>query len=614
MDVRNKGQINIIMKPTNNAGFESLTYSDLGVLFLSIIVYVGLFFAGRAFTGPKAIQAVQVFIGLLALYIFFVTGSVISAGFSALNTLFFLILLTLIGVWRSKSFLFEDCKSLAISIAFVAPLLCLALVKNNPLWDDYSHWLPSAQFLFNHGHLPTLQEPVINNAHPSYPYARALIHTFVNLGMENFLMNVQGVFNILFASSLLLWAKPLLQLQNKTNQNNTTIIVSMMGILGFLLIIWIITLNTRLIISSYADPVYSICIVHLFLFLFTSRYYDKSFSSGKFNWVISSLFTIPIIIKDAGIYYSLIVFISYWVAFDLVRIFRKDVNLKLESKIIIIQVLHLMPLVLFKFMWAFYIDTHGIKKSFATLSITETKIDLIPQILHAAELQILGRPYILFAIFLILLILLFSKPSNWQKSRSPLSIFPFALVTAAGMILFHLLSYLLTFVPYEAARAASFSRYIAPAGLIAWTSLIIYFIKSDLTSNSNTIIASGSLFSLIFFSGVVLNSEKFNTADNVNPNLKYVAEKIINKYPKGKPLLIFDLGTNGIDATIIRFYTNSYMPIGYVNSISLDGPLSEDIFKEWTKDYEYIYIHSGSDQQISLIKKYITLSEKKLYH
>ena len=82
MDVRNKGQINIIMKPTNNAGFESLTYSDLGVLFLSIIVYVGLFFAGRAFTGPKAIQAVQVFIGLLAVYIFFVTGSVISVGFS----------------------------------------------------------------------------------------------------------------------------------------------------------------------------------------------------------------------------------------------------------------------------------------------------------------------------------------------------------------------------------------------------------------------------------------------------------------------------------------------------------------------------------------------------
>ena len=305
-------------------------------------------------------------------------------------------------------------------------------------------------------------------------------------------------------------------------------------------------------------------------------------------------------------YYSLIVFISYW-AFDLVRIFRKDVNLKLESKIIIIQVLHLMPLVLFKFMWAFYIDTHGIKKSFATLSITETKIDLIPQILHAAELQILGRPYILFAIFLICEFTFF-ETFKLAKIKIPVIYISICISNCCGMILFHLLSYLLTFVPYE---ATCIIQLIYCASLInAGTSLIIYFIKSDLTSNSNTIIASGSLFSLIFFSGVVLNSEKFNTADNVNPNLKYVAEKIIDKYPKGKPLLIVDLGTNGIDATIIRFYTNSYMPIGYVNSISLDGPLSEDIFKEWTKDYEYIYIHSGSDQQISLIKKYITLSGK----
>lgn len=601
------------MKQINNAGFEPLTYSDFGVLFLSIIVYVGLFFAGRAFTGPKPIQAVQVLIGLLALYIFFVTGSVISAGFSVLNTLFFFILLTMVGVWRSKSFLFEDCRSIAISIAFVTPLLWLALVKNNPLWDDYSHWLPSAQFLFNYGHLPTLQEPVINNAHPSYPYARALIHTFVNLGMDTFIMNVQGVFNILFASSLLLWAKPLLQFQHKTDDNNSTIIISVMGILSFLLIIWKITLNTRLIISSYADPLYSICIAHLFLFLFTSRYNKKSFSSGKFNWLVSSLFLIPIIIKDAGIYYSLIIFISYWLTFDFPRFFRKNVDLKLESKIFIIQVLHLMPLLLFKFIWLFYIDTNGIKKSFAKLSINETKMELIPQILRAAELQILGRPYILLAIFLMLLILLFSKPSIWQKTTSPLSIFTFAFITTTGMILFHLLAYLFTFVPYEAARAASFSRYIAPAGLIAWASLFIYFITSDLSSKRNTIIASGSFFSLIFFSGVILNSEKINVAGNVNPNLKYVAEKIINKYPKGEPLLIFDLGTNGIDATIIRFYTNSYMPIGYVNSISLNGPLNGEILKKWMKDYEYIYIHSGSNQQKSLIKEYITSSGKKMY-
>ena len=96
------------MNSLDNAGFEPLSFTDTGVIALSILVFLCLFFAGRAVTGPKTLQAIQIFIGLLAVYVFFIIGSVFSAGFSVINALVFLILLSLIGVWRCKNSLVDD--------------------------------------------------------------------------------------------------------------------------------------------------------------------------------------------------------------------------------------------------------------------------------------------------------------------------------------------------------------------------------------------------------------------------------------------------------------------------------------------------------------------------
>ncbi len=600
------------MTSFDNAGFEPLSFTDIGVIALSILVFLCLFFAGRAVTGSKTLQAIQIFIGLLAVYVFFIIGSVFSAGFSVINALVFLILLSLIGIWRSRKIIWEESIFLFFSIAFVTPLLWLAVVLNNPQWDDYSHWLPSAQFLLNYGHLPTLQEAVINNAHPSYPYARALLHTWVNLGMGNFVMNVQGVFNVLFASSLLLWAKPILHLQHKENAQNSIIItLSAMGILSFLLIIWTLTLNTRQIISSYADPIFGISIVHLFLFLFISRLRENSIGNGKFDWILAALICVPLIIKDTGFYYSIIIFMGYWMVYEGPNFLKSENPLNAKLRIFITQLLHFVPMILIKIIWTFYINTHAIKKSFGIRGFEESKIDLIPQILHAAETQIIGRPYILLALLMILFIVLFAKQPKEQTSPSPLSIFPFALLTATGIILFQLLAYLVTFSAYEAARAASFSRYIAPAGLITWTSLIISLILTNWMLNYKKAMIAGSLFSLIFFSATILNAEKINLASNVNPQLKKIAQNLIQNFPEDEPLLIIDLGTNGIHATIIRFYANSHMPISYRASVHVKGPLNDEVLDDWFKNTEHFYIHSGSQQQISVIKQYLASRKSK---
>ena len=100
------------------------------------------------------------------------------------------------------------------------------------------HWLPSAKYLFINGHLPINLKPILNNAQPDYPYARALIHAIVNSINKNFSSDVQGLFNVLMPSSVLLWGPLALERSNYTKNNIHFAypILFLSGVLFFLII------------------------------------------------------------------------------------------------------------------------------------------------------------------------------------------------------------------------------------------------------------------------------------------------------------------------------------------------------------------------------------------
>ena len=106
-----------------------------------------------------------------------------------------------IGFFRCRKTWIVDSTNLAISVVAGMPLTALAIVVYEPLWDDMTHWLVSAQFLFRQSHLPTAVEPIINSSHAIYPYARAMLHAWVNSVNGNFTVNVQGNLQLFVLSS-----------------------------------------------------------------------------------------------------------------------------------------------------------------------------------------------------------------------------------------------------------------------------------------------------------------------------------------------------------------------------------------------------------------------------
>ena len=154
------------------------------------------------------------------------------------------------------------------------PLTALAIVVHEPLWDDMTHWLVSAQFLFRQNHLPTDSHPIVNSSQAIYPYARAMLHAWVNSANGNFTINVQGIFNCLFLASTFRWlplwiekqqSKPLDQFEN----------FSLTAAASLLAFPWAAMLGSTLVVSSYADPVFAICFVHIFMLVMVKDDLDK---------------------------------------------------------------------------------------------------------------------------------------------------------------------------------------------------------------------------------------------------------------------------------------------------------------------------------------------------
>ena len=178
----------------------------------------------------------------------------------------------------------------------------------------------------------------------------------------------------------------------------------------------------------------------------------------------------------------------------------------------------------------------------------------------------------------------------------PLSL-GFFLLTA----FFQLLAYCVAFTEFEAIRAASFNRYVAPAGLVMWSALLIHGIKKLPSQPISRQRAMAAGFALSFFLVVIGSAEKIVPSQRTDPALADVAETIKKTYPQGKKLLILDLLGNGIEATIIRFYLDSHMEAKYVNSYRTDEKITPAMLKEWIKGFDHYYVHSVPDYVLPML-------------
>ena len=159
---------------------------------------------------------------------------------------------------------------------------------------------------------------------------------------------------------------------------------------------------------------------------------------------------------------------------------------------------------------------------------------------------------------------------------------------------FQVAAYIFAFTKFEASKAASFSRYMAPAGLIVFVALGMLLMRGYIDwSRSRRMVVSWGLFTLgvlVIFSA----STKIVPEQRADPRLKDIASVIREIYPAGDDLTLLDIRGNGFAATTVRFYLDGYMPTNYRTLYpDANRPVTNAMFEEWQSGTDHVYVLTG---------------------
>lgn len=588
---------------TTDGGFRLLTSVEGTLLIFSIATYVLLFLAGRAVLKQNSPIALYAPVGLAVSYSFFIFFSLFFAKFSALGPFYAVVCLAVFGCVKRKKGLKFEITLLSVSMAMLAPLIYLAVINNNPLWDDFTNWLPPARYLFEYNHLPTLDNPDVTHVTKTYPFLRAMFHAWVAKFSGTFNLNVQGVLNMLLAGSFLVWAHELkkAQLENQNNFGGVLSCVPLMGLLAASLTVWILTLNTRLVLGSFADPALSLSLAGVFIYLSSSKNIESRFWNGRIDTNLFFLFLFPYLIKDAAVYFVPMLFFCFWLSRLSQFKIQSVSNLIEKARKLATQTAHFTPLFLVLIIWNIYCNQNGLNFSIALQPIDTWNFDIVPQILKSMFSQTLGRPYLLIGLIISIFLILKNWNSNILQSKIRRTILP-PIMFVIAMHVFLFVAYLGAFGESGAARATSFSRYIAPAGFLIWVALIVYWVTQHDRMISKSFKVVYAIFFLSFSGLIIAKADKFVVPDTQAP-LRQAAKEIKENYSHSKRLLIIDALSSGIDYVSIRYY------LGRKYYTSVEGltwrpngvPLPE--LRLLMKKYDGVFIHSAPKILMQSIQK-----------
>ena len=73
-------------------------------------------------------------------------------------------------------------------------------------WDDYTHWLRFADYLYVNNHLPIEEKPYLWG-HPRYVYGLSIIRYLPNVFLSELNINICGLLNVMFLSIIFDWKK-----------------------------------------------------------------------------------------------------------------------------------------------------------------------------------------------------------------------------------------------------------------------------------------------------------------------------------------------------------------------------------------------------------------------
>ncbi|MDD3370448.1 MAG: hypothetical protein PHE27_01345 [Alphaproteobacteria bacterium] len=179
-------------------GYSGAFFSGLPGAFAVLVVAAGMAALGRLYARNRAARADDLFVGWGLVAGFMTVASVLFEHplFYAALAIFAAMLFAFYSFVKSRAFV-SPYWALAVPLGVFGMACINALGIGGYSYDDYSHWLPNALYVFQNADVPFKELPAIHSIYPGYPYALPFATYLASLLTGGFLIQGGSMFNFL---------------------------------------------------------------------------------------------------------------------------------------------------------------------------------------------------------------------------------------------------------------------------------------------------------------------------------------------------------------------------------------------------------------------------------
>jgi len=526
-------------------------------------ILAGFSIIGAALTGSRRMASADLFTGWGAVILVFVIAGVFAKiNFVILTYSFFAS--TGLASWyvmrrnKHNGTVVANFVNLWRILILAIPFLLLVTAMRASQWDEFSHWLPNAQFIFQYNAFPNLDLPKSPSALPAYPYGLPLITYLTSQLAGNFVENTSAIFNLLllFCHAVIISHIITAAIKNKR------LITHGWGLLAFCMLgttILSTTFVQKIVLTSYADSTTSVTLAVIAVLIWkilnnlaTKSQTQETITTTRAYALQGGLIIAAFVfLKQPNIVILVLLFAGFVVTVIRDPAIRLFDFLRLWPRL-------LLPGIIVYLAWRFHVSQH--------LSYGEISLQPFEFWLFDDAFFILGKMATIAAkkasYFIVMFVIAIVALRGFFKSIGPTErlFIPIAVIFI-GFNFFLWLMYVSAFGKGEGLRAASFWRYNIQLGLlgatgaayglaILWrryvTNILIERPKLNKTLISLPIV-------IVLLLPITLHHKLRFDIRPQKDHMRFVGQELAELLPENSAVAVIDLKGNGFTGKVIYY-------------------------------------------------------------
>lgn len=549
----------------NLIAYFSATQNQITGLVALLITCAMLFMIGMLIRPQRYMPEINLIAGwsLISL-VFIIAGGLGDINFQIITACLALTaLFSFFGMLRKKRD--ESQIDVIRSLVLALPLLWLTATMTISQWDEFTHWIPNARYLFTFDSLPGPDRPEPTSNLPGYPHTLAFVIYLTSIITGQLAENASAIFTVvllaLFAVTLGRIAK-----QTANDDQGSKIGWSFCAIGALAITVLNPTFVPKIVFTAYADTptmvLIGILTVLMWKILNALAETEKRCSARALSWSFGLVAMAAVGTKQPNIVLCCLITLS-----GLVVVFR-DPKISLGSYLQLLPVI-VLPSVLIYFAWQLHIEVNHVEGEFNFLPIEDWNINKI-DVIAKKMLLIATKKGGYFGVMTVAC--LFGTRALWRV-KTPFDRLSIVIaVLFAGYILFLLFVYVSAFGG-NGLVAPSFWRFNMHLG-----GACVVFGVAGTALMLRRFIAIRPHKSLAWLAIALILCAPFALAYKIRFDLhppkvfvRTVMERVVEMVPRGAPFAVLDVTGNGEFEVIARyvasphvdyrgFFTASYVP------------------------------------------------------